>query len=88
MNYHVNLENTGHPPLVAHSSNQQRLSCNGQEKIAVPGVVAAPEACSNHSLRPPLHPWLWLQAMGSNYFLWIIAVIAVLAVLSKLTGAI
>eukprot|EP00775_Hariotina_reticulata_P007064 gene7064-7278_t len=28
------------------------------------------------------------QAMGSNYFLWIIAVIAVLAVLSKLTGAI
>jgi len=28
------------------------------------------------------------QAMGSNYFLWIIAVISVLAVLSKLTGAI
>jgi hypothetical protein len=29
-----------------------------------------------------------MQAMGSNYFLWIIAVISVLAVLSKLTGAI
>jgi hypothetical protein len=30
----------------------------------------------------------WLQAMDSNYFLWIIAIISVLAVLSKLTGAI
>jgi hypothetical protein len=30
----------------------------------------------------------WLQAMNSNYFLWIIVVISVLAVLTKLTGAI
>ena len=29
-----------------------------------------------------------LQAMSSNYFLWIIVAVSVLAVLSKLTGAI
>lgn len=31
---------------------------------------------------------VWLQAMNSNYFLWIIVVVSVLAVMSKLTGAI
>jgi hypothetical protein len=43
----------------------------------------------SHRVRAPHPPPpCWLQAMDSNYFLWIIVIISVLAVLSKLTGAI
>jgi len=39
-------------------------------------------------VRPAIALHSWLQAMNSNYFLWIIVVVSVLAVLSKLTGAV
>lgn len=75
-------------------SQQHQLELQTAPAVATTTAVAAgvlrPQCNGFMTATPTSHAplLLLLQAMSSNYFLWIIAIVAVLAVLSKLTGAI